>query len=493
MSNLPQIEATAVLLTVFGALMAVSVLFSRALDRMGIPVVLLFLVLGMIGGSEGIGGVYFSNYGLAFQIATAALVLILFDGGLNTSSASIRRAATPAGILATVGVVGTAAVMALLGRLLGLSWEEAMLVGAIVSSTDAAAVFAVLRGGRLRVKEGVRSVIELESCLNDPMAVILTVVALEVVRSGTAPTWGMLLEVPLQLAVGAMVGAAVGVSLAWLLQRVRVGTAGLVPVVTIASGFLAFGAATLLSGSGFLAVFVAAAILGNSPLPYRSGLGRVHDAIAWMCQVSMFLMLGLLVYPSQLLSVAVTGLALGLGLAVVARPVVVAACLAPLRWRRREMGYVSWVGIRGAVPIVLATFPVMAGIPGAERIFHIVFFIVVVSAFVPGATILPLTRRLDLVDERPEAPTAALEMHSLRRLHAEIHVYRIDRSVAVCGAPLSAIPFPPDAAVAMVVRGDEVLPARGRTRFEEGDFVYVICRPQDEPAIGLLFGQASGG
>lgn len=491
MTPLPQVSDTAILLTVFGSLMAVSVLFSRALDRMGVPVVLLFLVLGMLGGSEGIGGVEFSDYDLAFQIATAALILILFDGGLNTNAVSIRRAATPAGILATVGVVGTAAVMALLGRLLGLSWQEAMLVGAIVSSTDAAAVFAVLRGGRLRVKQGVRSVIELESCLNDPMAVILTVVALEVVRTGTAPTWGGLLEVPLQLGVGAVVGAVVGSLLSWLLQRVPLGTAGLVPVVTLASGFLAYGAATLFKGSGFLSVFVAAAILGNSPLPYRSGLGRVHDAIAWMCQVSMFLMLGLLVVPSQLLTVAATGLALGLALAVVARPVVVTACLVPLGWRVREIGYVSWVGIRGAVPIVLATYPVMAGIPDAERIFHIVFFIVVVTAFVPGSTILPLTRRLDLVDGRPEAPSAALEMHSLRPLHAAIHVYRIDRSVAVCGAPLMAIPFPPEAAVAMIVRGDGVLPARGRTRLEEGDFVYVICKPQDEPEIGLLFGQTT--
>lgn len=485
--------ATALLLAVFGLLMAFSVVFTRALDRAGIPVVLLFLVLGMLGGSEGIGGVEFDNHQFAFRVGTVALILILFDGGLNTAKTSIRRSIAPAGVLATVGVAATAGVLAVIGRGLGLGWGEAILIGAIVSSTDAAAVFAVLRGGSLRVKERNRSVIEMESCLNDPMAVILTVAVVEALGSGAMPGWTVALAVPGQLAVGAATGLAVGLSARWVLERVQFSTTGLYPVATLASAFVAFGAATLAYGSGFLAVFVASAVLGNGPLPYKAGLTRVHDAIAWFSQVSMFLMLGLLVFPSQLLPVAGVGLGLGLALAVVARPIAVGLCLLPFRWPAREVGYVSWVGIRGAVPIVLATFPVMAAIPGAERIFHIVFFVVVVSAIVPGASIVPLTRRLGLVEPGPPAPAAALEMHSLKRMDGEIRAFHVDPSVAVCGAQLRHVHFPPSAAAILIVRGTELLAARGDTRIEAGDHVYVFFRPEDEAYISLLFGRAING
>ena len=490
--------ATAVFLVVFGLLMALSVLFTRTLDRIGVPVVLLFLVLGMLGGSEGLGGIAFDNYEVAFRVGTVALVLILFDGGLNTSLASIRRSAASAGLLATVGVLGTAGAMALLARALGLSWPNSLLIGVIVSSTDAAAVFAVLRGGSLRVKDKVRSTLEVESCVNDPMAVILTFAVVDAVRITTAggpvgraghQLWRLVWEVPTQLVLGTLVGFVVGWATRWVIGRTRFSTGGLYPIITLASSFVAFGTATLMLGSGFLAVFVTGLVLGNGPLPYRAGLTRVHDAVAWMSQVSMFLMLGLLVFPSKLLPVAGVGLALGLGLALLARPLVVALCLLPFRWSTREIGYVSWVGIRGAVPIILATFPVMAHLPNGEQIFHIVFFIVVVSAIVPGASIVPLTRRLGLDDPQPPVPAAALEMHSLRPMGGEIHSYHIHEAVAASGAPLSQIRFPEGAAIIMVVRGDSVMAAGGSTVLLPGDHVYIFCKPGDEPRLGLLFGR----
>jgi cell volume regulation protein A len=293
--------------------------------------------------------------------------------------------------------------------------------------------------------------------------------------------------------VGAAVGVGVGLAARWVMSRTRFTTAALYPVLTLGSAFIAFGVATLAWGGGFLAVFAAGVVLGNGPVPYRAGLARVHDAVAWLSQVSMFLMLGLLVFPSQLVPVAGVGLLLGLGLALVARPVVVALCLLPFGRPAREVRYVSWVGIRGAVPIILATFPVMAGIPGAERLFHIVFFIVVVSALVPGASIVPLTRRLRLDEPEPPRPSAGIELNSLRPLNGEIFVYRIEPSVAACGASLSQIPFPDGAAAVMIVRGDEVIAARGRTVLEAGDHVWVFCRPQDEARIGLLLGRPEGG
>ncbi|QOJ01832.1 MAG: potassium/proton antiporter [Phycisphaeraceae bacterium] len=492
-------NATAVLLVVFGLLMAFSVLFTRTLDRFGVPVVLLFLVLGMLGGSEGLGGVAFDNYDLAFRVGTVALVLILFDGGLNTSLASIRRSAGPAGLLATVGVAGTAGAVSLMARGLGLSWSEALLIGAIVSSTDAAAVFAVLRGGSLRVKEKLRSTLEVESCVNDPMAVILTMAVVEGVAtagrsSGGAggQVWGLLIDVPVQLVMGTLVGLVVGRLTRWVLAHTRLTTGGLYPVVTLASAFVAFGAATLLLGSGFLAVFVAGLVLGNGALPYRAGLTRVHDAVAWMSQVSMFLMLGLLVFPSKLIPVAGVGLTLGVGLALLARPLVVSLCLLPFRWSAREIGYVSWVGIRGAVPIILGTFPVMAQLPDGERIFHIVFFIVVVSALVPGASIVPLTRRLGFDEPSPPTPAAALELNSLRPMGGEIRSYHIQEPVAACNVPLSKIPFPEGSAAVMVVRDDRIMAARGATVLLPGDYVYIFCRPGNEPHVDLLFGRPIG-
>ncbi|MFM7051567.1 MAG: potassium/proton antiporter [Planctomycetota bacterium] len=352
-------------------------------------------------------------------------------------------------------------------------------------------MFAILRGGRLRVADRVRSVIETESCVNDPMAVLLTVALVQSLGPDGEFRPLSLLLIPLQFAIGGVVGAAIGYATRWLLGSCRFTTAGLYPVVVLASAFLAFGVATLFWGSGLLAVFVAAVILGRGPLPYRGGLIRVHDALAWMSQVGMFVMLGLLVYPSQLFPVAGIGLALGVGLACIARPLAVAACLAPFGMRGKEIAYVSWVGIRGAVPIILATIPVMAGFEQGERIFHIVFFIVVVSAIVPGATILPLTRRLGFAEGENPAPAAAVEMHTLAHANADIKLYVVHQSVAAAGATLATIPFPPEAAVVLVVRGQQLLPPRGATRIEAGDHVYVFCRPGDEPLIGLIFGAPS--
>ncbi len=486
-------NATATLLVVLGFLLAACAVFTRALDRAGIPVVLIFMVMGMVGGSEGLGRIQFDNFDMAYRLGTVALVMILFDGGMNTTWRSIRLSAGPAGVLATFGVVGTAGTLALAGRALGLPWREAVLVGAIVSSTDAAAVFAVLRGGSLKLKERVGSIIEVESCLNDPMAVILTLGAVQVfLADEPVSLWLLLVTVPVQLLVGAIVGAAFGYLTRLILIRARLGTGGLFPVVTIGCALLSYGAATLVMGSGILAVFVSGLIVGNEALPYKPGLRRIHDALAWMSQVSMFLMLGLLVTPSDLIPVAGIGLLLGLVLAGIARPLAVIVCMLPFGGSKRETGYISWVGLRGAVPIILATFPTMAGLPEGGRVFHIVFFIVVFSALVPGASILPLARRLRLNQTSGPEPAAALELNSLKQLHGDIRVYLIQPSVLACGATLAEISFPPGASAILVMRGDQLLAARGPTRLLEGDHVYVFCKPQDEPLIGLILGEPIG-
>jgi potassium/hydrogen antiporter len=483
-------EATALLLTTCGLLLGVSVVFSRASQRTGVPIALLFLVVGMLAGSEGIGKIYFEDYKFAFRVGVLALALILFDGGLNTPLSAVRKAAAPAGVLATAGVAGTAGLVAAGAHHVGLGWGEALLLGAVVSSTDAAAVFAVLRGSGIQLRRRVGITLEMESGLNDPVAVILTIVLTQnLLTPGAASGLRIPLEIVVQLAVGAAVGAGVGYGGRYLLSRLSLPGGGLYPVMTLALGLLAFGAATLAHGSGFLAVYLAGLLLGNGPLPYRSGLLRVHDALAWLSQVGMFLILGLLVYPSRLVSVAWVGLAIALLLAVVVRPLVVAICLLPFRYPGKEVLYIGWVGLRGAVPIVLATFPVLAEAPGAGRLFDLVFFIVVANALVPGATVAWVTQKLGLQVKEPPAPQAVLAIESRQPLQGELMSFYIDEALVVAGVPLQDLEFPEGAAVTLIVRRNTLVPPRSSTILEPGDHVHVIARPEDRGFIQLMFGR----
>jgi potassium/hydrogen antiporter len=483
-------EATALLFATCGLLLVVSVVFSRASQRTGIPIALLFIVVGMVAGSEGLGHIAFDDYEFAFRLGSVALALILFDGGLNTPLATVRKAAAPAGVLATLGVAGTAVLVATAAHQLGLGWREALLLGAVVSSTDAAAVFSVLRGSGLQLKRRVGVTLEVESGINDPVAVILTTALTQNLLSpGAASGTRILIEVLVQLLVGGAIGLVIGLGGRQLLSRLSLLTGGLYPVVTLALALIAFGAGTLLHGSGFLAVYLAGLILGNGPLPYHTGLLRVHDALAWLSQVGMFLILGLLVYPSRLLDVAGVGLGIAVLLAFVIRPLVVAVCLVPFRYPRREVLYIGWVGLRGAVPIVLATFPVLAGAPGADRLFDLVFFIVVATALVPGATVAAVTRRLGLQSKEPPAPQPVLAIESRQPLQGELMSFYIDEVLLVAGMPVEELPLPEGSAVTLIVRDNRLLPPSPTTVLQAGDHVHLIAQPQDRGLIQLLFGR----
>ena len=360
----------------------------------------------------------------------------------------------------------------------------------MVSSTDAAAVFSILRGSGLHLKRRVGVTLELESGLNDPVAVILTTSLTANLLSHEAVEWWRVTgEIVLQLAVGGVVGIAIAWAGRALLARLRLASGGLYPALTLAIAFLTFGVATLLHGSGFLAVYLAGLLLGNSPLPYKAGLLRVHDALAWLSQIGMFLILGLLVFPSRLPEVAMIGLAIALLLAVVLRPVTVALCLLPFRYPVKDVAFIGWVGLRGAVPIVLGTFPVLAAAPGAERIFHLVFFLVVVSAFIPGGTVAWVTRRLRLESAEPPAPRAVLAIESRQPLRGELYSYYIDDALVVAGLSLAELDFPEGAAVALIVRGDQLIAPKGGTTLQAGDHVYVIAQEEDRPFIQLMFGR----
>jgi cell volume regulation protein A len=482
--------ATAVVLTAFGGLLAASVALSRVSARLGLPVALLFLLVGVLAGSEGIGHIAFEDYGFAFRVGTTALVLILFDGGLNTPASSAKEVLAPAAVLATLGVLATAGLVAVAGHLFGLSWLMAMLLGAIVSSTDAAAVFSVLTATGTRLRRKVGLTLEVESGLNDPMAVILTTAVTTAMATGASLSIpGLALDVVLEMGIGAVAGYGIARAGRMLILRVHLPAAGLYPAFTLALACLSFGLTTLLHGSGFLAVYVTGMTLGSGALPHAVGIRRVHDALGWLSQVLMFLLLGLLVFPGRLWQVAAVGLTLALFLAFVARPVVAMLCLAPFRYRWRDSAYVGWVGLRGAVPIVLATIPVMADVPGARVLFDIVFFIVVVGAIVPGATVPWVTRLLRVESAAPPPPATMIEVDARAPMGDELRAYFVSDQLAVAGATLAEIPFPEGAAVSMLERGGALIAPSGSTRIEPGDYVYVIAPLEHRPHVELLFGR----
>lgn len=482
--------ATGWLLLTIGLLVGAGALASRLSRRWGVPFYLIFLGIGVLAGVDGPGGIAFDDYGLSFRLGTLALVLILFDGGLNTSTASVRRVAGPAGLLATLGVVLVAALSAVAAHAFGLPWSQAALVGAIISSTDAAAVFAQLRGARLQLRDRVASTIEVESGANDPMAVLLTFGVTAWLAGDRPSAAGWVLGLVVQLAVGAFAGFAIGHGASWVLRRFHSASSGLYPVLTLATALLAFGLPTALQGSGLLSVYVAGLVMGSRRLPFRPGLIRFHDATAWLSQVGMFLLLGLLVTPSE--SVPALGWGVGVALATtcVVRPLVVALCLAPFRFRLREILFVGWAGLRGAVPIVLAIFPVLAGIEGAREVFHGVFFIVILGAVLPGATLGWAARSARLEEAPPPVPRAVLEVISTEELEGEIVSFYISPALAVAGVKVRDIPFPEGASALLVVRGARLIPPRGSTELLPGDHVYLFANAGDRPLLELLFGAA---
>lgn len=393
-----------------GALLLISTLSSKLSDRIGVPVLLLFLCVGMLAGSEGIGGLAFNSPEQAQAIGTAALLVILFSGGLDTRWDVVKPVLAPALMLSTVGVFLTMLTLGVFAKFVlggytsfhfgtdGLSWMEAFLIAAIVSSTDAAAVFSVYRTSPVQPRKKLRSLLELESGSNDPMAVMLTVTILAVIANGEDISLVLVLELVTQLGIGALAGGLIGWVGVKFLNRTELSTSGLYPMVVLGLGLLSFGAAEWFAGNGFLSVYIAGLVIGNRVEKGHAEIMNFHDGLSWLMQIVIFVMLGLLVFPSQLVEVAGVSIALAVFLMLVGRPLAVLVCYLPFRPEKRELAYVSWVGMRGSVPIVLATFPATYGLPGASQIFHLIFFFVLVSVLVQGRTLVPAARYLKVTD-----------------------------------------------------------------------------------------------
>ena len=394
-------------LLVSSLLLLLSILAWKVSSRLGIPALLLFLGIGMLAGSDGPGGIYFDNALLAQEVGIVALAFILFAGGLETQWKVVRPALGAALSLSTIGVLLTAVIVAVFALVvLHFSFVEGLLLGAIISATDAAAVFSVLGARNLQLKGKLLPLLELESGTNDPMAVFLTVGLTALLANPKESVVSLLLLFVQQMGVGAVLGLSIGWAAIWLISRLHLDVEGLYRVFTIALVLFAYGLTALLGGSGFLAVYVVGVLLGNSAVQQVDRLSRFHDSLAWLMQIAMFLILGLLVFPSRLPAVVGSGLLIT-GVAVfLARPLSVLIALQPVKMSLREKLFVGWVGLRGAVPIVLATFPLLAGLSRASFLFDLVFFVVLASVLLQGTTVPLVAQWLGVIAPASEAQEA---------------------------------------------------------------------------------------
>src|SRR5215218_9434100 len=463
------------LILIAGALLGAGIVGALLADRVRVPGLLLFLALGMIAGSQGIGGIEFSNMELARTLGTIALILILFEGGLTAGWSEIRPVLGTAASLATIGTVLTALVAGFAAKLIfDIGTLEGMIVGAAIAATDSAAIFAVLRRSTLE-KRLARS-LEGESGMNDPVALLLVIGFIEWIQQPGYGIADMAALLVLKLALGAAIGLALGRLAVMALDRVQLPGDGLYPVATIAIAGLAYGVAEVAHGSGFLAVYLTALALGSARIPARRTVVAFHQGVGWVAQISLFILLGLLVFPSSLDDVALQALALSAALILVARPVaaVAATLFAPLNMKERLM--LGWAGLRGATPIWLATFPVVAGIGAGEELFAIVFFVVVSSTLVQGASFEPLAKRLGLTTDEPALPRRLLESGRIRRMGGDVIAYRLPPGAAAAGHRVRELELPREALVNVIVRDGHAIPPRGSTELQEGDELHILVR-----------------
>lgn len=471
-------------------LLLLSIFVGLVSSRIGAPLLLAFLGLGIFFGVDGPGGIFFDNYFAAYTIGSMALAIILFDGGLRTEFGNFRVVAWPSLVLATVGVALTAALTAVAAQLvLGLGWIESLLIGSIVGSTDAAAVFFLLHLHGLDIKPRVRSLLEIESAINDPMAVFLTIGCVELLLSGSggAPL-RLAIDFTIQIIGGGVLGVVAGFVLIWLINRLEL-AAGLYPVLAMAFALFTFGGAQVVGASGFMAVYFAGLVVGNRRHRSAQMIERFHDGLAWLAQMVMFVMLGLLVTPSHLLANLVPAVLIAIFLVVVARPVAIVLCLLPFRFTWNEHAFIGWVGLRGAVAIFLGTIPVLSGVEAASIYFEVAFVVVLVSLIVQGWTLAPAAQLLDV--ELPSIPRtpARVDVDLPASGDRDLVIYTVGPGSRISLRGVRRLLQLENTSLVGVVRDGRLLRPRDLDRLDPGDSVLVIAPPAHAATLDELFGE----
>ncbi len=467
------------------AFLCLSIVASKVAARSGVPALLLFLLLGMLAGADGPGGIYFDSPWLAQAIGVVALVLILFSGGLDTRLSDVRPVLWQGLALSTVGVSITAlAVGWFTSTFLNFTLLEGILLGAIISSTDAAAVFGLLRARSVQLTGRLKPLLELESGSNDPMAVFLTLGMIQLVQQPEASALQLIPFFIQQMALGALAGYVMARAMVWVVNRVRLEYEGLYPVLTIALVLLLYGVTTSLGGNGFLAVYLAGVLMGSQDFIHQRSLRRFHDGLAWLMQIVMFVALGLQVFPSELPQVAPAGLLIAVFLIFAARPVSVFVTLLPTRLNWRAKTFIAWVGLRGAAPIILATFPLLAGVGQADRIFNLVFFIVLTSVLFQGTLIVPVARLLGVQAQPAPASRSPLAfvMNDGEITNGLFEIIVPDESAAI-GKQILDLHLPRGALIVLIGRQGKMVVPDGGTTLEAGDALLLLAAPELQPTV----------
>jgi potassium/hydrogen antiporter len=467
-------------LLIAALLLLLGIFSSKLSEKFGIPALILFLGIGMLAGSDGPGGIYFNNAGMAKLFGTIALIYILFSGAIETDWVSVRPVLARGILLSSVGVFITAIAVGLFARLiLHFSITEGLLLGAIVSSTDAAAVFTVLRSRNIGLKGNLKQLLELESGSNDPMAVFLTVALIQYMGNAELKATQMAMSFVISMSCGAVLGLAMGKLTSLVLNKIHLDYEGLYPVLSITIVLLVYSLTEILKGNGFLAVYIFGIVLGNSDFLYKRSLIRFHNGLAWLMQITMFIVLGLLVFPKQLTGIIGPGLLISIFLILVARPLAVFICLFRSNFTFNEKTLAAWAGLRGAVPIVLATFPLMVGNRDSNKIFNIVFFIVLTSVLLQGKLLLPLARWLNVYHPVKHRPRYPLEFDKTEDVDTQTREYDIHPESPIVGKEISEIHLPHETLILLIRREKRFIVPKGHTRLQAHDTLLVIAKQED--------------